>query len=95
MVDIMIILLFFITFIYVFAKAFQQRNVVHNNWLAIPLFSYLMAFLELSGLSIGILDIAENGWHRILILGLAQGTGGTIGCWLAMYLHNRWHNVKT
>lgn len=89
------IILFVVTFTYVFAKAYQQRNVIHNNWVAIPLFSFMMAFLELSSFSVGVLDIAENGWHRILFLGMASGSGGTLGCWLAMYLHNRFHNVKT
>ena len=88
------LLLFCITFVYVFAKAYQQRNVVHNNWLMIPVFSYIMGFLELSGLSIGILDIAENGWHRIIILGFAHGSGGTIGCYVAMWLHNKLHIRK-
>lgn len=83
-----------ITFIYVFSKAYQQRNVIHNGWLAVPIFSYLMAFLELAGLSIGIIDIANNGWGRLLVLGLAHGTGGTIGCWAAMWLHNRIGKAK-
>ena len=82
-------LLFVMAYVFVFAKAYQQRNVIHNNWKAIPLFSMTMAFLELGSISIGVIDISQNGWHRLLVLGLAQGSGGALGCWSAMWLDNR------
>lgn len=85
------LLLFFITFFYVFAKAFQQRNVVFDKFWSIPVLSYVMAYCELAGLGVGVLDIATNGWDRLIILGFAHGTGGTLGCWLAMWLHKKVH----
>lgn len=87
------LIIFSIAILFIFAKAFQQRNVIHNNWWWIPVFSFTMSFLELGALSLGIMDIANNGWHRLISLGIAQGAGGTIGCWLAMYTHNRLHKL--
>lgn len=85
------LIIFAVAYVFIFAKAYQQRNVIHNNWGWVPVFSYIMAYLELGAMSIGILDIAENGWHRLLILGFAQGTGGALGCLSAMWIHNRYH----
>lgn len=82
-------IMFCMAYVFVFAKAYQQRNVIHNNWLAVPLFSFMMAFLELASVSIGVIDISQNGWHRLAVLGIAQGAGGALGCWTAMWLHNR------
>ena len=82
-------LIFVMAYAFVFAKAYQQRNVIHNNWLWVPVFSFIMAFLELAAVSIGVLDIAQNGWGRLLVLGSAQGLGGALGCWTAMWLDNR------
>ena len=84
-------LIFCITFFYVFAKAFQQRNVVFNKFWSIPIVSYIMAYCELAGFGIGVLDIANNGWDRLIILGFAHGTGGTLGCWSAIWLHRKVH----
>ena len=41
-------IMFCMAYVFVFAKAYQQRNVIHNNWLAIPVFSFMMAFLKLN-----------------------------------------------
>lgn len=78
------------TFAFIFCKAFQQRNVIHNNWKLIPLFTVSMAFLEISTVAMGVLDISTNGWGSILPIASANGLGGTFGCWGAMYLHNKY-----
>ena len=50
------------SYISVFVKAFQQRNVAFNNYLFVPV------------------------WKL--------ATGAVLGCWCAMYLHNKLTNAK-
>lgn len=83
--------LFLITYVRVAARAFQQRNVVFDNWLWVIPTSYVMGYLELAGLAIGVVDIVNNGYWRIVVLGFASGSGGWLGCYTAIYLHKRLH----
>lgn len=82
-------ILFLVGFAKVAARAYQQKNVMHDNWLAIIPTSYVMAFMELGLLGVAAIDIVNNGMWRILPLALAYGTGGWLGAWAAMWLHNR------
>lgn len=88
------IIIFFIFYVRVFARAFQQRNVVHNNWALVPIFSYLMSYMEILGLSLGIFDIMQNGLLRIVLIGFVMGTGGWLGTWTAMFIHNRFRGYS-
>ena len=74
------------SFISVFVKAFQQRNVAFNNYISVPLFSFGMAFTEVYI----VINIVELGASWDVIWRLA--VGAVLGCWTAMYLHNRLHN---
>ena len=74
------------SFISVFVKAFQQRNVAFNNYISVPFFSFGMAFTEVYI----IINIVELGASWDVIWRLAIGT--ILGCWAAMYLHNKLHN---
>jgi len=71
-------------YVYVLLRAFQQRNVVHDNYLWIVPTSYLMA----TGDVFIIAFIAHAGWNIWIVL--ANGTGGALGCLSAMYIHRRW-----
>ena len=74
------------SFISVFVKAFQQRNVTFNNYISVPLFSFGMAFTEVYI----VINIVELGASWDVIWRLA--VGAVLGCWTAMYLHNKLHN---
>ncbi len=83
-------------FVFVFFKAFQQRNV---SWMAfktvLPI-SYLMAFSEVIVIS----TVAYTGAQlfpfsiealvKILPMMFAIGTGGGLGAMAGMYLHHRY-----
>jgi len=76
------------SYISVFVKAFQQRNVAFNNYLFVPVFSLAMAFTEVYI----IINIVQLGASWDLVWKLA--TGAVLGCWSAMYLHNKLTNSK-
>lgn len=78
------------TFAFIFCKAFQQRNVIHDNWKLVPIFTLSMAVLETATVAMGVMDISKNGWISIIPIAVANGIGGTFGCWGAMFLHNRY-----
>ena len=83
------IAVFVSSYVYVLAKSMQQLNVVQYKWMMIPIFSYIMALCEYGGFGLGLLDVAQNGLSRILILVPLAGTAGTLGSWSGMYLHRR------
>ena len=74
------------SFISIFVKAFQQRNVAFNNYISIPFFSFGMAFTEVY-IIINIVELGAS-WGVIWRLSI----GAILGCWTAMYLHNWLHN---
>jgi len=76
------------SYISVFVKAFQQRNVAFNNYLFVPVFSLAMAFTEVYI----IINIVKLGASWDLVWKLA--TGAVLGCWSAMYLHNKLTSAK-
>ena len=71
-------------FLFVFFKAFQQRNVAfdHYKWV-IPI-SWCMALTEVFVISL----IAMAGFS--IALALAIGSGSGLGALAAMYLHKRY-----
>ncbi len=78
-------LLFFTTLIYVFLRAFQQKNVMHSKYAWMIPTSYGMGFCD-----VYIITTIAGGQHILWIVAMAMGTGGTIGAISATYLHNRW-----
>ena len=71
------------SFIFVFLKAFQQRNVAFDHvWPVIPI-SLAMAATEIYVIS-SVVVLGYSGW-----LVLAVGLGAGVGAVLAMLLHKR------
>jgi hypothetical protein len=83
-------------FVFVFFKAFQQRNVSWMNYKYVMPISYLMSVSEVIVIS----TVAYTGAQlfpfsmaaliEILPMIFAIGTGGGLGCLSAMYLHHRY-----
>ncbi len=69
------------TFVAVFLKGFQHKNVIANMYGKTFLTSYLMAFVDV--LLIGL--IARATWD----IAFASGSGAALGMVAAMWLHNR------
>jgi ABC-type uncharacterized transport system ATPase subunit len=72
------------SFIHVFLKAVQQRNVAFLNYGWVPVISLGMAATEVYVIA----SVANNGWHVLIVL--AIGLGGGAGAMLAMWSHNKW-----
>lgn len=71
------------SFVGVYLKAFQQRNVAFDKYHAIPIFSFGMAAAEV----FVIVHIVDFGLTLSTVAWM--GLGGTLGCWVAMWSHNR------
>ena len=74
---------FIANFAFIFLKAFQQRNVVHNNYGWVVATSNAMALFEVYVVA----TVAKHGVEIWLVFAL--GLGGGTGCLAAMLLHNR------
>lgn len=79
----LLLTLFGATFAFIFLKAFQQRNVAFNNYIAVFPTSIGMAAMEVFTVT----KVAANGWTLpvVLAIGSAAGTGALA----AMLLHNK------
>jgi len=75
-------------FVFVFLKAFQQRNVAFDHYLPIIPISWGMAVMEVYVIS----RIVLLGFDPILVLLI--GTGSGLGALSAAVLHKRWLGVK-
>lgn len=71
------------SFIFIFLKAFQQRNVIHDNFKWVFPTSIGMALTEYGVIAI----IAARGYHLPLVL--AAGVGAGLGSMGAMVLHRK------
>ena len=71
------------SFIFVFLKAFQQRNVAFDNYLPVIPVSLGMASVEVYVIA----NIAQTGWslYSVAAIGLASGSGALV----AMLLHKK------
>jgi len=76
------------SFVFVFLKAFQQRNVAFNHYLAVIPTSLLMAVVEVFTIA----TLAAEGWNIIIVLAVGLASGG--GALTAMALHNRMFKPK-
>ena len=70
-------------FAFIFLKAFQQRNVVHDNYGWVVMTSNAMALFEVYVVAM----VAKEGFTLWLVFAL--GLGGGTGCLAAMLLHKR------
>ena len=73
---------FLVSFIAIFLRGWQQKNVIHSKYTMIAITSYLLALTDVAVVSI----IVEHGWNTVL----AQGTGAALGMLASVYIHNRW-----
>jgi hypothetical protein len=73
-----------ISFVSVFLRVFQQKNIMGNHYKLAFFTSYAMAFAEAA--SIGF--VVTNG----LWMALPVGTGAAFGVVCSMYLHRRFFN---
>lgn len=73
---------FIVSFIAIFLRGWQQKNVIHGKYTMIAITSYLLALTDVAVVGI----IVEHGWNTVL----AQGTGAALGMLASVYIHNRW-----
>ena len=78
-------------FLYVFFKAFQQRNVAFDHYAWVLPISYAMSFTEVLVISLVAHKTATTGltWELAWFAG-AIGTGGGTGALLSMWIHKRY-----
>jgi len=65
----------------IFLKAMQQQNVIGGHYQWAVLTSYMLAVVEVAT----IIWIVHTGWSAIPWV----GTGASMGCISAMYIHRR------
>ncbi len=79
--------IFGIAVVRVYARAGQQLNVIHYQWLRLPLFSYLMAAGDFGLWGSAFVLFQQKNWPGFCIAVVVYGTAGWIGSSLAMLLH--------
>lgn len=81
-------------FIFVFFKAFQQRNVafMHYKWV-LPI-SYLMSCTEVFVISLVAVEAANGLSWQLLWFAVTIGTGGGLGAIISMWIHHRYVGVR-
>lgn len=77
------LIMFAANFFFILLKAFQQRNVAFDNYVAVLPTSFLMAIVEVYVIA----SVAHQGWSIpvVVALGFAGGTGALS----AMIIHKR------
>jgi len=76
---------FCLTFVYVFLKGFQYKNVVHNKWLGMFTTSYVMNVFEV--LQVGTyakITLQGDWWYAIV-----SGTAAAFSIVIATWTHNK------
>jgi cellobiose-specific phosphotransferase system component IIC len=76
------LLLFICSFFGVAARAFQQLNVKDLNFRMIPYGSFAIALCDAL---VVISFVVKPAWYMFIF----AGAGGTLGCWMTMYLYKR------
>lgn len=71
-----------VTAVYVFCRALQQLNVVHQKYWRILPVSLLMG---VGDVALVLMMVKAD----TLLIGLSNGIGGALGCFAAMALHRR------
>ena len=78
-----------VMFVYVFLRAFQQKNTAHSKYLMMIPASYGMAYCDI--LVGSTIFSVFMGKADFITAGLVMGTAGWNSCMLATYIHNRMH----
>jgi len=71
------------TFCYVTMRAFQQLNVVHEQYVLIPVTSIVMGVMDVA--VVLLIVKADTLW-----LGVGNGVAGALGCYTAIWVHKWW-----
>lgn len=79
-----LILTFLASFVFIWLRAFQQRNVAFDNYGWIMPTSLLMAVTEVYVIA----NVASMGYSLGLVL--AMGLGGGLGATSAALVHKKW-----
>lgn len=77
-------------FVYVFFKAFQQKNVAFDHYKWVMPISYGMAFMEVLVISLVAFQASKGITPDLIWFAVAIGTGGGLGALTAMWIHNRY-----
>jgi hypothetical protein len=77
-------------FIFVFFKAFQQKNVAFNHYRWVLPISYAMSATEVLVISFIAVKAAQGISWELIWFALSIGTGGGLGAIAAMKFHNRY-----
>ena len=77
--------LFFVNYLSVSLRVWQQLNVMQSEYLAIIPTSYGMAAM-LVLMTLGVVSLGKNVTNQAIGI-LCVGTGGWLGSWSAIYLH--------
>jgi hypothetical protein len=81
------ITLFFVTLGNVAVRSFQQINVTHGYYARIPPTSLAFAFFEM--MTIGLTATVFIGGGSWLLMWVALGTAGSIGCMGSMWFNKK------
>ncbi len=81
---------FCITFIAVFLKGFQYKNVVHNKWIGMFVTSYVMGVFEVLAVGSYAKIFMQGDWWYSLV----SGTSAACSIVLATWVHNKWFGPK-
>ena len=77
--------------IFVFFKAFQQRNVAFLHYRLVIPTSYAMSFADVFVLSIVAFNAVKvDSITEMIPLMIALGTGGAMGAISSMWVHNKY-----
>lgn len=76
-------------FIFVFFKAFQQRNVAFMQYKWIIPISYAMSCTEVFVISLVAFEASRGMSWDLLWFALTIGTGGGLGAVASMWLHHK------
>ncbi len=89
--------LFATNFLYIALKAFQQKNVMHDKYMAMIPTSCAMAVCEyfITGTIATIAVVNSNTFVETAINVASIGLGGGLGSVLATYQHNRMRRAST
>ena len=90
------LLIFCVSFLGIFLRAFQQKNVNGNHYILVIPVSVFMATSEVVCWGIVAVNSIENGLfsEQSVHLILSMGIGGGLGCIAAMFVHNKWVKEK-
>lgn len=76
-------------FVYIFLKAYQQKNVMHSDYMAMVPTSFAMAFTEYMTVGIVAASFIQDGVIGAALSILALGIGGASGGCLGVYLNDK------